>query len=160
MQRIFVTFLGPLSHQSVLSTKYSHYCCHSVTRLSLTICEPMDCSMPGFPVLHYLQEFVQIHVRWVHPLPPSPLAFNLAQHQGLFKKSSLRLSIGASALVLVLPMNIHDWFPLGLTCLIFLQSKGLSRVFTSTKVWKHQFFGSQPSLWSYSHIRTWLPENP
>ena len=57
-------------------------------------------------------------------------------------------SIGASALVSVLPMNIQGRFPLGLTGLISLQSKGLSRVFSSTIAWKHQFFGALPSLWS------------
>ena len=61
-------------------------------------------------------------------------------------------SIGASASASVLPMNIQDWFPLGLTGWISLLSKGLPRVFSSTTVWKHQFFGAQPSLWSNSHI--------
>ena len=61
-------------------------------------------------------------------------------------------SIGASASVSVLPMNIQDWFPLGLTGLIFLLSKELSRVFSSTTVWKPQFFGAHPSVWSSSHI--------
>ena len=63
-------------------------------------------------------------------------------------------SIGASTSASVLPMNIQDWFPLGLTGLISLQSKGLSRVFSNTKVQKHQFFSIQPSLWSRSHIYT------
>ena len=53
-------------------------------------------------------------------------------------------------------MNIQYWFPLGLTGLISLQSKGLSRVFSNTTVQRHQFFGSQLSLWSNSHIHTWL----
>ena len=63
-------------------------------------------------------------------------------------------SIGALASASVLPMNIQDWFPLDLTGLISLQSKGLSRVFSNTTVQKHQFFGTQPSLWSSSHIHT------
>ena len=67
-------------------------------------------------------------------------------------------SIGASASALVLPMNIQGWLPLGLTGLIFLLSKGLSRVFTITTIWKPQFFNTQPSLWSSSHIHTWLLE--
>ena len=62
-------------------------------------------------------------------------------------------SIGAS-------MNIQDWFPSGLTGLISLQSKGLSRIFSSTTVQKHQLFGAQPSLWSNSYIHTWLLEKP
>ena len=69
-------------------------------------------------------------------------------------------SIGASALASVLPMNIKGWFPLGLTGWISLQSKGLSRIFSSTTVWKHQFFGAQSSLWSNSHICTWLLKKP
>ena len=64
-------------------------------------------------------------------------------------------SIGASASASALPMNFQDWFPLGLTSLI-LQSKGLSRVFSNTTVWKHHFFNAHPSLWSSSHICTWL----
>ena len=56
--------------------------------------------------------------------------------------------------------NIQDWFPLGLTGLISLQSKGLSRVFSNTTVQKHQFFNVQLSLWSHFHIHTWLLEKP
>ena len=66
--------------------------------------------------------------------------------------SSGSQSIGTSASVSVLPMNIQGWFPLGLTGLISLLSKGLSRVFPSIIVWKHQFFGTQPSLWSSSPL--------
>ena len=67
-------------------------------------------------------------------------------------------SVGTSASVL--PMSIQDWFSLGLTGWISLQSKGLSRVFSNTTAQKHQFFGIQPSLWSNSHIHTWLLEKP
>ena len=66
-------------------------------------------------------------------------------------------NIGASASASVFPMNIQGWFPLGL---ISLHSKGLSGVFSSTTIGKHQFFGAQPSLWSNSHIWTWLLEKP
>ena len=59
-------------------------------------------------------------------------------------------NIGASASASVLPVNIQDWFPLGLTGLVSLQSKGLSRVFSNT-IQKHQFLGAQPSVWSNSH---------
>ena len=69
-------------------------------------------------------------------------------------------SIRASASTSVLLMNIQDWFPLGLTGLISLQSKGLSRVFSNTTVQKHQFFSTQPCLWSSSHIHTWPLEKP
>ena len=69
-------------------------------------------------------------------------------------------SIGVLASISVFPMNIQDWFPLGFTGSISLQSKGLSRVFSNTTVQKHQFFGTQLSLWSNSHIHTWLLEKP
>ena len=69
-------------------------------------------------------------------------------------------AIGASASASVLPMNIQGWFSLGLTGLISLQSKGLSRVFSNTTVQKHQFFTTQSSLWFNSHIRTWPLEKP
>ena len=69
-------------------------------------------------------------------------------------------SIWVSASASVLPMNLQDWFPLGLTGLTFLQSKGLSRVFSNTTVQKHRFFGTLSSLWSNSHIHTWLLVKP
>ena len=69
-------------------------------------------------------------------------------------------NIGASTSALVLPMNIQGWYPLGLTGWIPLQSKRLWRVFSNTTVQKHQLFGAQPSLWSNSHIHTWLLEKP
>ena len=67
-------------------------------------------------------------------------------------------SIGVIASVL--PLNIQDCFPLGLTGLVYLQTKGLLRVFSNTTVQKHEFFGDQPSLWSNFHIHTWLLEKP
>ena len=69
-------------------------------------------------------------------------------------------SIGALASALVLPMNIQDWFPLGLAGLISLQSKGLSRIFSSSKAQKHQFFNTQPSSQSSSHIHIWPEVKP
>ena len=123
----------------------------------------------SFPSLYYRPEFALSHIHWIsdaiqpsHPLlSPSPPAFNLFQHQGLFQwVGQGGQSIGASASASILPMNIQSWFPLGLTNLITLQSKGFSRVFSNTTVQKHQFFGTQPSLWSNSHIHTWLLEKP
>ena len=67
-------------------------------------------------------------------------------------------STGASASASVLPMNIQGWYSLGLIGLISLQSKRLWRVFSNTTIQKHQFYGSQPSLWSNSYICTWLLE--
>ena len=107
--------------------------------------------------------------RWCHPaISSSVVPFSSCLQSfpasGSFSMSQFLTSgghsIGASASASVLPMNIQDWFPLGLTGLISLQSKGLSRVFSSTTIWKHQFFGAQRSLWCNSHIRTWLLEKP
>ena len=99
------------------------------------------------------------HLSLCHPLLllpsvfPSIRAFLMSQ---LFASGGQ--SIGASASASVLPMNTQDWFPLGWTGLISLQSKGLSRVFCNTIVQKHQFFGTQTSFWSSSQIHPWLQE--
>ena len=121
----------------------------SVTQLCLTLFNPMDYKTPGFPVHRQLEEPTQTHILWVgdairpsHPLSSPPPALNLSQHQGLFQWVGYYIggqSIGVSASVL--PVNIQDLFPLGLTGWIPLQSKGLSRVFSNTTVQKHQ------SLW-------------
>ena len=103
---------------------------------------------------------------WYHPtISSSVILFSSRLRSfpalGFFQMSQFCASggqnIGASALASVLPVNIQGCFPLGLTFLI-LQSKGFSRVFSSTTVYKHQFFSSQPSLWSTSRIHTWLLE--
>ena len=102
--------------------------------------------------------------QWCHPtISSSVVPFSSCLQSfpplGTFPMSRLftsgSQSIGVSASASVLSMNIQDLFPLGLTGLISLQSKGLSRVFCNTTVKKHQFFGAQPSLWSNCHIRTW-----
>ena len=101
---------------------------------------------------------------WCHPtISSSVIPFSSHSQffpaSGSFQMSQLFASggqnIGAAASASVLPINIQDWFPLGLTGLISLQSKGLSRVFSNTTVRKHQFFGAQLSLWFNSHIHTW-----
>ena len=79
------------------------------------------------------------------------------------KESALRIrwpKYWSFSFSMVLPMYYQGWFPLGLTGLFSLQSKGLSRVFSNITVQKHQFFSAQLSLWSNSHIRTWLLEKP
>ena len=120
----------------------------SVAQLCPTLCDPMDCSMPGFPVHHPLPELVQTHVHYVgdviqpfHPLSsPSPSAFNLSQNQGLFQESVLciRWSKYWSFSFSISPPNEYsgqisfrmaDW--------ISLQSKRPSRVFSNTTVQKH-----------------------
>ena len=159
----------PLHLQDLLddSTLSVSCCCCLVTRSCLTLCNLMDCSTLGFPVLHHHPEFVQIHGHWIddaiqpsYPLlTPSPPVFSLSQHQSAL--CSGEQSIGASALASVPPMNTQGWFPLGLAGLISLLSKGHSRrVFSNTSVQKRQFFDAQSSLWSNCHIRTWLLEKP
>ena len=131
----------------------------------------MNRSTPGLAVHHQLPESTQIHVHWVgdaiqpsHPLmSPSPPALNLSQHQGLFKWVSsshqvAKQSIGVSASTSVLPVNTQDWSPLEWTGWTSLQSKGFWRVFSNTTVQKHQFFSTQLSSQSNSHIHTWLLE--
>ena len=144
----------------------NYYCC-SVTQSYLTLWDTMDCSKPGFPVLHHLLESAQTHVHWVgwwcHPtISSSVIPFSSCLQSfsasGSFPMSRLFASsgqsIGVSASASVLPMNIQDLFPLGWTGWISFLSKGLSRVFSSTPVLKHEFFSAQPSLWSDSHIHT------
>ena len=111
--------------------------------------------------------------QWCHPTISSSV-FPFSSHLQSFPASesfpmshffaSGGQSIGVSASTSVLPVNIQDWFPLGfplgLTGWISLQFKGLSRVFFNTTVQKHQFFSTQPSLWSNFHIHTWLLEKP
>ena len=143
----------------------SNSCC-SVAKLCPTLCNPMNCSPPDFPIFNYLPEFAQTRVHWVNDViqlsypvipfscPQSFPASGSVPISQLFASGGQ--SVGASASVL--SMNIQGLFPLGLSGLISLQSRGLSRVFSSTTVQKHQFFSAQPSFWSNSHIRTWLLE--
>ena len=105
---------------------------------------------------------------WCHPtILSSVVPFSCLQSfpaSGSFRMSQFFTlggqSIGASASASVLPINTQDWFPSGWADWISLQFKGLSRVFSNTTVQKHQFFGTQLSLWSNSHIHTWLLEKP
>ena len=151
-------------HYLVITVQFS-----SVTQSCPTLCDSMDCSTPGLPVHHQLLGLTQTHVRrqWCHPTVSSsviPFSFCLQSFPAagsfpmswLFASGSQSTEVSASALVL--PMNTQDWSPLGWAGWITLQSKGLSRVFSSATVWKHQFFSTQPSLWSNSHLQTRLLE--
>ena len=115
----------------------------------------MDCSMSGFPVLHQFLELAQTYVHRLgdaiqsfHPVFPFSSCLQYFPESGSLPMSQFFTSDGqgieASESAPVPPMYIQDWFPLGWTGLISLQSKGLSRVFSSTTVQKHQFFSSQP----------------
>ena len=130
--------------------------------LCLFLCDPMDCSTLGSPLLYYLLEFAHIHVHWVgdaiqpsHPLSPLSLAFNLSQHQSLFqwvgsshqvaRVSELQLQHQSFQLIFKIDFLVWSCYP-----------RDSLRLFSSTTIWKHQFFGTQPLLWSNSHIHTRL----
>ena len=143
---------GRLSYPSLLFFQFS-----SVTQSCPTLCDPMECSMPGFPVHHQLLELTQTHVHCVsdaiqpsHPLSsPSFPAFNFSQHQGLSKESVLciRWPKYWSFSFNIIPSNEQsELIAFRVDWLISLQSKGLSRVFSNTTVQKHPFFGAQLSL--------------
>ena len=142
----------------------------SVAQSCLTLCNPMSCSMSGFPVSLSLLRIMSIesvklsnHLIILYSLLlvlpsvfPSIRVFSneLALH---IRRSDVK-SIGASASDF--PLNVQGWSPSEWTGLISLQSKGLSRVFSSTTVQKQQFFSVQPSSQSNSHIHTWPQEKP
>ena len=145
------------------------YCVQSLSHVWFW--DSMDCSMPAFPVLHYLLKFAKLRsvvsvISFNHLIldPPFLLLAQSFPASGSFSMNMLFASggqsTGASASATVLPINIQCLFSLGLTSLIFLLSKGLSRVFYSTTTQKHQFFDVKSSLWSNSHIYTWLLEKP
>ena len=129
----------------------------SVAQSCLTLSDRMDCNIPGYPVHHQLPKLTQSHVHCVgdaiqpsHPLSSSSHCFQSFRASESFQMSqpfaSGSQNIGVSASASVLPMNVQDKFPLGLTGWISLQPKGLSRAFSNTTVQKHQFFSIQLSL--------------
>ena len=166
---------GFLTHNTALTMrKELCWCCRrcdcSVAKSCPTLGNPIGWSMPGFlsftiswslpKLMSFESVMLSNHLILCHPHLFLPLIF--PNIRLFYKESALRIgdqNIGALASASVLPMNIQGWFPLGLTGWISLQSKRLSRVFSSTTVWKHQFFSAQPSLWSNSHISTWHWKN-
>ena len=140
----------------------------SVAQLCPTLCDPMNRSTPGLPVHHHLLEFTQTHVHRVsdaiqpsHPLSsPSPPAPNPYQHQSFPMTQLFAWGGQSTALASFLPKKSQGWSPSKWTGWISLQSKGLQRVFSNTTVQKHQFFSTQLSSPSNSHIHTWLLEKP
>ena len=151
----------PRTNKTTITNRLIHYHSWKLQQFSSvqsqscpTLCDPTDCSMPGFPVHHQLPEFTQTHVHWVgdaiqpsHPLSsPSPPAFNLSQHQGLFQWVSSSHQV-AKVLEFQLQHQSFQWiFRTDWTGWTSLQSKRLSRVFSNTTVQKHQFFSAQLSL--------------
>ena len=140
----------------------------SIAQSCPTLCDPVNHSMPGLPVDHQLPKLTQTHVHRVgdaiqpsHPLSsPSPPTFNHFQHQGLFQWVNSSHEV-AKVLGFQLQHQSFQWTPLlQWTDCISLQSKELSRVFSNTTVQKHQFFDTQLSSQSNSHIHTWPLEKP
>ena len=145
----------------------------SVTQSCLTLCDPVDCMWTVRILCPSPTRGAGLNScpssQWCHTMrssSASPLSSSLQSfpESGSFPMSqffasggqSIRVSASAS----VLPMDMHDLFPWGLIGLISLQAKGLSRVFSNTTVPNNHFFGAQLSLWSNSHIHTWLLEKP
>ena len=141
--------------------------CFSVPKSCPTLCDSMNCRTPMLPCPSPSPRVCSNPCplsQWHHPtisssVTPFSSCLQSFPASRSFPMSQLFTSgcqnIGASASASVLPMNMQGRFPLGLTGLISLQTKGLSRVFPSTTVQKHQFFGSQPSLWSTSIYDYW-----
>jgi len=146
---------------------HKNICCCSVTQSCPTLYDHWTAACqasPSFTISQSLLKLMSIelmmpsnHLILCYPLLTPSIFPSIRVFSS---ESALHIrwqSIGVSASVH--SMNIQDWFPLGLTCLISLQCKGLSRVFFSMTIWKHEFFRTQPSLWSNSHICLWPLEN-
>ena len=181
LQSMSTVVLEPKKIKSVTASTFPPYIYHEVMGLDamifssvqfssviescLTLCEHAKLPCPS-PAPGPCSNSCPLS-QWCHPTSSSsdiPFSCCLQSFpiSGSFPMSQFftsgSQSIGPSASASILPMNIQDWFPLGWTGWISLWSKGLSSVFSSTTVWKHQFFGAQPSLWPSSHICTWLLE--
>ena len=147
-QNIFSEWKEYLKPQLIIQMLIFLNCCSSIAQLCLTLCNFMDCNTPGFRVFQSLLKLTSM-MPFKHLILCAPFSSCLQSFlaSGPFSVRQLFTSggqsIGASASGL--PMSIQDWFPLGLTALISLLSKGLSRVYSITTVQKHQFLSAQPS---------------
>ena len=162
---VMFSHTDPVRYMKILINQFS-----SVTQSCKTLWDLMDCTTPGLLVHHQLQELAQTYVHQIgnvvqpsHPLSsPSPPVFNLSQYQCLFQWINSSYQV-AKVLQVQLQHQSFQWIfrtDLRLTGLISFQAKGLSRVFSNTTVQKHQLFSAKLSLWSNSHIHTWLLEKP
>ena len=161
-----------LSKSSKFRVQFSSVQFSSVAQSYLTPCDPMNRSTVRSPCP---SPTPGVHPnscassQWCHPAVSSSVVPFSSCPQSMLASRSFPMSqlfawggqsIGASASASVLPMNTQDWSPLGWIGWISLQSKGLSRVFSNTTVQKHQFFSTQLSSQSNSHIQTWPLEKP
>ena len=155
-----VSFIGGFCPFFIVVQSLSH------VPLFVTPCTAVRQASLSFTLSQSLLKSISIESVMYLTLSSSVILFSFCRQSfppsGSFPVSVLLASSGQSigASASVLPINLQDWFLLGLTGLISLQSKGLSRVFSSTTAWKHQSLGTQPSLWSNSHIHTRLLEKP
>ena len=164
--------LWAFSREAKIKDNIKHGQFSSATQSSLMLCDPMDYSTPGLPVQHQRLEFTQTHVHWVHdaiqlsysvlPFSSHPQSFPAS---GSFQMSQFFSSggqhIGVSASASVFPINIQDWFPLGWTGWISLQSKGLKSLLQhhtskSSILWHSAFFIVQLSHPYMTTGKTWL----
>ena len=136
-------------------------CCYSVAQLCLTLCNPSMPASLSITVSQCLPRFCSLY-QWCHPAISSSDALFSFCPQSFPASRTLPMShpftsdgYNTSASASVLPVNIQGWSPLRLTGLISLLSKGLSGVFSSTTVWRHQFFGILPPLWYSSYNHSW-----
>ena len=153
-----------LLRQFIHSTNiYWVICCCSVTQSCPTLCDPMDCSMPGFPVLHHLLEFAQTHVHWVgdaiQPSPPlsfpSPPAI-FPSIKGIFQWVSLLHQVAKVLEFQFQHQSFNEYSGsifFRMDWLDLLAVQGTLKSLLQHTVWKHQFFRAQPSLWSTTSIR-------
>ena len=161
------------AHSCPLPKRGFDHCCRSVAKSYPTLHNPTGYSMPGSPSFTNSQSLLRLmsiasmmpsnHFIHITPFSSCPQSFPVSESfpmSRLFAYGGQSIGASASASASVLPMSIQGWFPLGWTGWISVLSKELSRVFSSTTVWKHQFFGPQPSLWSSPHICTRLLEKP
>ena len=146
-----ISSVQSLSHVQLFATPWTAACQAS---LSITI------SQSPLKLMSRESVMPSNHLILCHPLLLLPSIFPASESFLMSQFFPSGQSTGASGSASVLPMNIQDWFSLGWTGLISLQSKGPSRVFSNTTVQKHQFFGTQLCLWSNSHIHTWLLDKP
>ena len=137
----------------------------------MTLWDPMNCSMPDFPSFTISQNFLKLmsiesvmlskHLILCHPFLLLPSIFPSIRvfPVGQFFTSSGQ-SIGASVSASILSMNNSGLISFRIDWFDHLCRPKDSQIFSSTTIWKHQFFGTQPSLWANSHICTWLLEKP
>ena len=164
-----ISYSVSLSLSDLFHSFWFYFSCCSVTQSCPTLCDPMDCSTPDFPVHHQRPELTQTHVHWVgdtiqssHPLSSIPFSSHLQFFPALRSFSVSWLfasggqSTGVSVFASVLPMNIQDSFPLGWTGWISLLSEGLSRVFSNTTVQHHN---SSALSFLFSPTLTSIPDH-